>query len=710
MSPRHPRIHPALAAALTLAVCATAARAERPAYPPTPVREVADTLHGKVLVDPYRWLEPDDAPEVQDWTAAQNAFTRKMLDGLPGREALAKRLGDLNAIPTHSKPRLHAGRLFYWKRSGTQSQPVLMMRPIGGKDEARVVLDPNTLSADGTQAVDWSYVSGDGALLAYGVSSGGSEKSTLAIRRVDSGEDLPERIPHTQFASLAWDPDGKGFLYTRHPKPGDVPAGEEVFHKKVFHHRLGDDPERDAVVYDGAGRPMQENRAVWNSSDRSITFFQNSLDWSKNDVSFRRAGSDGAWTPLATGLAGLTRADAYAGTLYLRSNVDAPRWRVLTADPESPEPANWKVLIPEQAGVIEDMVFAGKRIALAVMENATSRLLLFGLDGKPQGEVTLPALGSISDLQGEPEGNFLGFVFTSFGHPGTVYRYDLTKGTLEPVEKNKGFDPASVVARQEWVTSRDGVEVPVFIVHRKGLDATGGPPTILFGYGGFGVSETPAFRSSVIPWIEAGGVFVQACLRGGGEFGKAWHEAGRLEKKQTVFDDFYACAEWIHRELGTPPARLTAQGGSNGGLLVGAALTQRPELFGAVICQVPLLDMIRYQRFSIARYWVPEYGSSENPEQFPYLLAYSPYQNVKQGTAYPATLITTGASDSRVAPLHARKMAALLQARTGGEAPILLRADPKTGHGAGKPTAKRIEEAVDILSFLMSRMGMRSGS
>ena len=686
------------------------ARAGRPAYPESPVHGVADTLHGHVLIDPYRWLENDTSAAVRQWTDSQNRFTRQYLDNFPGRAALAQRLRKVYELTVTSRPDLEGRTLFYSRRAGDQNQPIVHVRGPGERGPDRVLLDPNTLSSDGTVAVDWMYPSPDGALLAYGTSANGSEKSTLHVRRTDTAKDLPDAIPNTSFASVAWAPDGKSFLYTRHPARGEVPGGEEVFHAQVFEHRLGADPARDSLVYSGEGRPIQETRRVSTSADRRWVFLETSLDWAKNDLYARPAGSRGPFTPIAVGLDGETHADAWGGKLYLLSNVGAPRFHILTLDPVKPDLQSAKELIPEQQGVIESFRNAGGSLAVAVTEKAVSRVLLFELDGTLKKEIPLPALGSVDNLTGEPEAKAVYFSFASFVYPPAVYRYDLERGRLEPIETvSPGIDPADFETRQEWVTSKDGTRVPVFLVHKKGLAMDGNRPTLLTAYGGFNVSEQPSFNPSAIPWLEAGGVYADACLRGGGEFGRDWHEAGRLERKQNVFDDFAAAAEWLVSQGITRPERLAARGGSNGGLLVGAALTQRPELFGAIVCQVPLLDMIRYHRFSIARYWVPEYGSSEDPRQFDFLLAYSPYQNVHAGTRYPATLLTAAESDSRVAPLHARKMTALLQAKTGGDAPILIRIESKAGHGAGKPTAKRVEEAVDVLSFLMMQLGISPG-
>lgn len=696
-----------LAAAL---LCATMsaprpADAAKPEYPTSRIQAVADTLHGTVLIDPYRWLEDGESEAVKRWSDSQNAFTRSVLDQYPGREALRERLRSLYAVTITSDARVRGSRLFYSRRVGTQNQPVVMLRE--GAGDPRVALDPNTLSSDGTVALDWMYFSPDGARLAYGTSAGGSEQSTLRVREFATAgapSDLAEAIPNTAHASVAWDPDGRGFLYTRHPAKGEVPAGEEVFHERVFHHRLGDDPAKDPMVFGGEGRPMQETRNVSLSSDRSWVFLQLSTDWAKNDLLIRPAAG-GEFQPLATGLDGTVYGDSWDGVMYLITNVGAPRYRVVRADPSRPGPDGWKDVVPEQKGVIEDFQIVGGKIALSISENAVSRVVLYGLDGKREREIALPALGTVSGLAANPAGHELYFGFASFAFPATLYRYDLGRRALAPIEISASpFRAADYVTRQEWFTSKDGTRVPLFLVHRKDLEMDGNRPTLVTGYGGFNASTTPGYRADVFPWLDAGGVYASVCLRGGGEFGRAWHEAGRLQHKQNVFDDFNAAAEWLVKSRITRPERLAARGGSNGGLLVGAAETERPELYGAIVCQAPLLDMIRYQRFLIARYWVPEYGSSEDPAQFRYLLAYSPYQNVRDGTRYPPTLITTAEEDSRVDPLHARKMAARLQAATSSDAPILIRIESKAGHGQGKPISKRIDEAVDVLSFLFLQL------
>jgi prolyl oligopeptidase len=698
------RFAPSLALAL-LMISPASSRAEHPAYPASPIHDVADTLHGTVLVDSFRWLEDANSAETKQWTDEQNAFTRKMLDAYLGRRELANRLEELYAIPTTSGAHVHGQRLFFSRRSAGQNQPVIEMME-DAQAKPRVVLDPNTLAADGTVALDWMYASPTGALIAYGTSPGGSEHSTLRVRDVTSGQDLSESIPNTQHASVAWDPDGKGFVYTRHPAAGEVPAGEEVFHETIWHHRLGNDVAKDTEVFDVSGRDIHETRNVSLSDDAQFVFLETSLDWAKNDLYVRPAGSDAAFTPIAVGLDGTTNANAYHGKLYMRTNVGAPRYRIVSCAPDNRDPSKWQNVIPEpKEGVLEDFAFVGGRIAVRMMVNASSRLRLYSVDGTFEREVTLPELGTVSELAANPDGDDLYLTFASFIRPAAIQRYQVRKTKWTPLEPEAADAVhGNFETRQVWFASKDGTRIPMFLVHRRGLKMDGKRPTILTGYGGFNVSETPGFRADVFPWLEHGGVYALVTLRGGGEFGREWHEAGRLGRKQNVFDDFHAAAEYLVKSGVTSASRLAARGGSNGGLLMGAIETQRPELYGAVVCQSPLLDMIRYQKFLMARYWVPEYGSSENADQFRFILAYSPYQNVRAGVKYPATLFTTAEEDSRVDPLHARKMAAAMQTRSAGDAPILIRIESKAGHGMGKPVSKRIDESVDVLSFLMMQL------
>ncbi len=680
--------------------------ADKPPYPPTRTVDVVDDYHGVKVADPYRWLEKGDDPEVQAWTARQNALTRRYLDQFPElRKQLKQELIAIYSATTWSSPARYGRRYFYTKHEGTQNHAVLYMAEDRPDAEPQAVINPNTFSADGTVALDWSYPSPDGSLIAYGKSASGSERSTLYLRDVTSGEDAALVIPNTRACSICWDPDGNGFLYTRYPEPGSVPKGDENYYRHVYYHKFGTDWREDPKVF-GEGQPKEQWHDVYPSSDYQWQFLSASLDWTKNDLYFRKAG-DAKFRPVAVGLDAQTSADVYEGKLYLLTNLDAPRFRVMVAPVQQPDPSHWKELIGQQKGVIQSMTIAGGRIVLNILENAYSRLSIYDLDGKLIKHVDLPTLGSVGGVHGRPDSDELFFRFQSFAYPPVVFRYDLGTHEMQPLFKTTvQADLSQYETKQVWFHSKDGTSVPMFIIYKKGLKLDGHNPTILYGYGGFDISLTPYFVRHVLPWLKRGGVYAVANIRGGGEFGKRWHEAGRRDKKQNVFDDFIAAAEKLIADGYTRPEELGIWGGSNGGLLVGAVLTQRPDLFGAVVCQVPLLDMLRYPRFKIARLWIPEYGDPNDPEQFKWLYAYSPYHHVKDGVKYPAVLLTTAESDTRVDPMHARKMAARLQAATASDKPILLWVETKAGHGAGKPLSKRLDSLTDILVFFMWQLGV----
>ncbi len=680
------------------------ALAERPAYPATPRHDVVDEYGAERVVDPYRWLEDSADPAVRAWEESQSAFTKSLLGRFPEREQIRQELERYWSSHVAESPRVHGDRHFYRRRDGIKDQPLLYVRIGDMTAEERVVLDPNLLKEDGSAALDWFHASQDGRLLAYGVSEAGDEISTLYLLDVDSGELLADRIRTGRAAAVAWDPDGRGFLYTRYPEPGTVPKGDENYFRRVYHHRLGADPKSDPLVA-GEGRPREEWAAVSLSQDGDFVFLSRSLDWAKQDL-FVRAAGETAWRPAADGLDGQTSGDVHDTTLVLRTNVGAPRYRIVRAPVAAPGPERWTEVVPEGDGVIRDMVLAGDRIVLHRMVDAHSRVEAYDLSGRRVAEAPLPALGTVRDLERGRDGREVFFRFESFVFPEIVARWDFGD-RLETIEQaHVDFDFASFETKQLWVRSKDGTRVPLFVVHRKGLALDGSHATLLHGYGGFDIAETPQFQRNRLVWLSRGGVYAHACLRGGGEFGRAWHEAGRLERKQNVFDDFIACAEELVRLGYTRPERLAIDGRSNGGLLTGACLTQRPDLYQAAIVGVPLLDMLRYHRYSIARLWIPEYGSAENASQFAFLRAYSPYHNVRPGTDYPAVLLHTGEADSRVDPLHARKMTALLQSTTTGDRPILFRIDRRAGHGQGKPLTQSIEENADIYAFLLWQTGL----
>jgi prolyl oligopeptidase len=677
----------------------------RPLYPPTSGGDEAEILHGESIPDPYRWLEQGDDPRTQAWTASQNALTESLLAAVPARARLRARLDELLSIGALSTPEPVAGRYFYQRRDGRQNQPVLYVRE-GRDGEDRVLIDPNRLDAQGTTALDWFYPSEDGRLLAYGLSENGSEQSLLHVLEVDSGAPLPDRIPRTRSADLAWLPDGSGFYYTRYPAGGDVPAGEEHYHRSVFFHRLGTDSAGDPLIF----RPAEKEHwpGVGLSPDGRWLVIGVARTFDQTDLYLQDLVAGSPPVPVAKDVPATFDGEVVRGRLYLRTNLDAPTYRLYVVEPERPAREGWREIVPPRAdAVLDGFRITGSTLALSYLERAASRLRLADLEGNGVCEVALPTIGSLFGLSGEWDGDELYYGFTSYTVPPTVYRLALPAGTTELWRRvDADLDPSRYEVRQVGYPSRDGTEVTMFVVHRSGLPRDGANPVYLSGYGGFNVSMTPAFSRSLLLWLERGGVVAIPNIRGGGEYGEAWHQGGMLGHKQNSFDDFIAAAEWLIRERYTKPERLAAAGGSNGGLLMGAVLTQRPELFGAVVIQVPLLDMLRYHRFLIARLWIPEYGSAEDPEQFRWLRAYSPYHHVRDGVRYPAVLLATAESDTRVDPMHARKMAARLQAATSSDRPVLLRLEARAGHGAGKPLNKVLDELTDTWTFVFWQLGV----
>jgi prolyl oligopeptidase len=677
-----------------------------PAFPRTPSTELTETLHGEEVSDPYRWLEDGDSPETRDWTERQNAFTEAYLAAVPGRERLHRRLGELLAIGVLGVPTPLRGRYFYLRREGHQNQPVLYWRQ-GVEGEDRVAVDPNALNAAGTTALDWFYPSRDGRLLAYGLSENGSEESVLHLMEVESGRHLPDQIPRMRAASLAWLPDATAFYYSRYPAPGEVPQGEEHYHRALYYHRLGTDPQSDPLVF----RPAEKEYwpGVSLSPDGRWLVVSVARTFDQTDLYIRDLVAGGPLVPVAENLPASFEGEMANGRLFLRTNLDAPTYRLYQVDPLQPDRGAWReIVMPRADAVLESVSIAGDRLALGYLERASSRLRLTDLAGYPVQEEALPELGSLFGLGAEWDGQELFYGFSSYTVPPSVYRIDLATGKAALWKRVEAdVDPSRFVVRQVSYPSKDSTPVSMFLVHRSDLERTGDNPTYLTGYGGFNISMTPAFSRSLLLWLEHGGVVAVPNIRGGGEYGETWHQAGILASKQNSFDDFIGAAEWLIREGYTRPERLAVAGGSNGGLLVGAVLTQRPELFRAVVVQVPLLDMLRYHRFLIARLWIPEYGSAEDPVQYHWLRAYSPYHHVREGVAYPAVLLATAESDTRVDPMHARKMAARLQAATSASRPILLRLESRAGHGAGKPLSKVVDELTDSWTFVFWELGVQ---
>ena len=684
--------------------------------PQTPVKAVADMFHGTKVIDRYRWLEDGQNPATQKWVEEEMAYTRSMLDRLPGREAIHARLTQLLSIGSVTPPTIAGRHYFYTKREGMQNQPILYVRE-GLNGEDRVLVDANKLAADGTIALDWFQPSENGKYVAYGTSPSGSEMSTLHIVETKTGTVLPDTIERTRAASIAWTLDNSGFYYTRYPKKGDVPEGQEMYNRHVFYHALGDDPADDDKLIFGEGRDAEDWPNVNLSNDGHWLLINVSQGWTKSELFLMDVKKGTPPTRITTGKNFLYGGEVYDGKLYITTNEDAPRYRVFVADAGNYDREAWKELIPQTDAVLQGTAVFGGKLFAQYEQNATSQLKIFDLDGKKLNDLTLPALGTVFGTGGRWNHDEVFYGFQSFTFAPSIYRYDLKDGSTSLWTKvdAPSIDPAAYDVSQEWFQSKDGTRVPMFVVHKKGVGAgqikTGKNPTLLTAYGGFNVSLTPTFSRNAYLWMEHGGIYAVANLRGGAEFGEDWHRAGMLDKKQNVFDDMIAAAEHLISEKYTDKNHLAIQGGSNGGLLMGAMMTQRPDLFRAVVCQVPLLDMLHYQDFQIAKLWIPEYGTSENPEQFKWLYAYSPYHHVKAGTEYPAILFMTADTDTRVDPMHAKKMAALMQAEAkNGQSktrPILLRIESKAGHGAGKPVTKQIEEFTDVYSFLFWQLGVK---
>jgi prolyl oligopeptidase len=679
--------------------------------PKAKIAPVEDIVQGHKIVDRYRYLEDPNNPDTKLYVEQELGYTRALLDPLPGRDKINARLAQLLAIGTVSAPQMGGKYYFYTRREGNQNQPILYVRE-GLQGDDRVLVDVNKMAADGTTALDWWFASENGKYVAYGTSASGSEISTLRVIDTASGQLLPDAIERTRAASLAWKHDNSGFFYTRYPKKGDVPAGQEVYYRHVFYHALGADPARDPLIF-GEGRDPEWWPNVSLSDDGRWLLITEEHGWTKAELFLQDLTSNNPPVEITTGKDFLYGADFLAGKLYITTNEGAPRYRVLVADATHAQRANWKELIPQTDSVLQGVSVTGGKLLAQYEHNATSELKLFELDGKKLADISLPAIGNVFDFSGRYDRNEIFFGFQSFTVPPSVYRVNLTdvKSALWAKVDAPSIDSSAYDVQQVWYKSKDGTKVPMFVVSKKGIEKNGKNPTLLTGYGGFNVSLTPTFNRSMYLWMEHGGIYAVANLRGGAEFGEDWHRAGMLEKKQNVFDDFIAAGEYLIAQKYTDRDHLAIQGGSNGGLLMGAMITQRPDLFRAVVCAVPLLDMLRYQNFQIAKLWIPEYGSADDARQFDWLYAYSPYHHVKPGQEYPAILFMTGDTDTRVDPMHAKKMAALMQAEAKNgaskERPILLRIETKAGHGQGKPVTKQIEENTDMYSFLFWQLGVK---
>jgi prolyl oligopeptidase len=721
-----PTVSHVVAASVMAALSPLSAGADSISYPTTRKIEQVDTYHGVKVEDPYRWLEDDNSPETKAWVEAQNKVTFAYLDKLPERDKIKRRLTELWSYERFGLPFKEGGRYFWTRNDGLQAQDVLFTAA-SLKHEPKVLIDPNTLTKDGTQALAAYRVSPDGKYIAYAISAGGSDWREWRVREIATGKDLNDAVKWSKFSRVTWTRDGKGFFYVRYdaPKEGDSLKGVNAF-PKVFYHRLGAAQDADVLVYHRPdnGELGLDTRAtddgkyllitVWHGTDR------------KNDLFWLPLAADGGYQPgkaqpLIDGHnAQFFVAGSVGSTVYIRTNDAAPRGRVIAVDIANPAKSAWKEIVPESREAMDTDQSVGSLITEAVnlvnnqlvvsyLKDARNAVRVYSLDGKLVREVKLPGLGSVKGFLGDANDAETFFLYADFASPSSSYRLDLKTGDITLVKRPKvAFDPNQFEVNQKFFTSRDGTRVPMFIVHKKGLKLDGSNPVWLYGYGGFNVSMTPSFSASRMPWLELGGVYVLVNLRGGGEYGKTWHEAAIKAKRQNAFDDFIGAAEWLIANKYTSKGKLAINGGSNGGLLVGAVMNQRPELFGAAVPEVGVMDMLRYHKFTIGWAWASDYGSAENAEEFKTLFAYSPLHNLKQGVKYPPTLVMTADHDDRVVPAHSFKYAAQLQSTISAQkdaAPALIRIGTKAGHGAGKPVQKVIEERADVLAFMFSALG-----
>ncbi len=669
-------------------------------YPATRAEQIVDTVHGAQVADPYRWLEDEKAPEVQAWMKAQDAFAREQLAAFPGREALATRFKELFYTDSISTPLRRSGRVFYSRTHKDKEKAIVYWRQ-GESGPEKVLLDPNAWSADGTVSLGVWSVSWDGKKVAFAQKPNAADEAVLHVIDVDSGEwSKVDVIEGGKYATPKWTPDSKGFYYEWLPTDASIKVDERPGYTTIRFHTLGTDPAKDAVVHERTGDPTTFLQSDL-SRDGKYLFVYILRGWSENDVYWKRPGEKD-FRLLVKGQGAKYEVVAWKDRFYVLTDEGAPRQRVFEVDPAKPARASWKEVVAEDpVASLQSARIVGGHLALEYLKDATTEVRVATLKGQPVRTVQLPGVGAASNLVGLEDEDEAYFVFTSFTTPRQIHKTSVRTGKSELwAQVELPMNPEQYQVEQVFYASKDGTKVPMFVVHRKDLARDGNAPTLLYGYGGFNVSMEPTFRASILPWLDAGGVYAVANLRGGGEYGKAWHDAGRLDKKQNVFDDFHAAAEYLVQAKYTQPKRLAIYGGSNGGLLVGAAMTQRPELYGAVVCAVPLLDMVRYHLFGSGRTWIPEYGTAEKPEDFKTLYAYSPYHHVRPGVRYPALLMMAADHDDRVDPMHARKFVAAVQTAPGNPAPALLRIEANAGHGGADQVAKAIESSVDLYSFL----------
>jgi len=678
-------------------------------YPHPKTIDQVDDYHGTKVADPYRGLEDTDSADTRAWIEEENKVTFHYLEQIPYRQAIHDRLKTLWNYERFGVPEQQGGRYFYQHNTGLQNQSVLLVAE-SVTAEPRLLLDPNTLSADGTVALVGHAVTDDGKLLAYGTSASGSDWMEWRVRDVDTGKDLSDLVKWVKFSGASWTKDGKGFFYSRYdePKQGTMLRDANYFHK-LYYHKLGTPQSEDKLIYDrpdnkelGFGGSVTDDGhylmiTVWQGTSPKNRLYYKDLTKPDSEVVKLLDDFDAEYQFL----------DNDGPVFWIKTDLDAPRGRVIAIDTRHPERAAWKTIVPQGADKLDHANVINNEFVLSYLKDAQTEVRIYDLEGKLQRNVDLPGIGTAEGFGGKRKDKETFYAFTSFISPTTIYRYDLSAGKSSVFRQPKvDFDASQYETKQVFYNSKDGTRVPMFITAKKGLKLDGQNPVLLYAYGGFNISMTPAFSVGTAVWLEMGGVYAQPNLRGGGEYGEQWHQAGTLLRKQNVFDDFIAAGEWLIANKYTSPAKLAIRGGSNGGLLVGACLTQRPDLFGATLPAVGVMDMLRFHKFTIGWAWTSDYGSSDDPAMFKALYAYSPLHNLKPGTKYPATMVTTADHDDRVVPGHSFKFAATLQADQAGAAPVLIRIETKAGHGAGKPISKTIEETADSWAFVARSLNM----
>ena len=706
--PFYPLTHLALVCLFITAIFMT----QTTKYPSARKSDQVDDYHGVKVADPYRWLEDLDSEETRAWVEAENKLTFAYLNDIPQRTMLRERLTKLWNFEKYGVPFKEGDRYFYTRNSGLQNQSVLYT--VNALDaQPQMILDPNTLSSDGTVAVSGLQVSPDGKLLAYSLSASGSDWQEWKVRDVATSKDLSDHLKWVKFSGVSWTRDNKGFFYSRYEEPKADTLKATNYFQKVYYHQLGTPQSDDVLIYE---RPDQKdwlfNGSVTEDGNYLIVTIYQGTD-TKNRVYYKDLKAKDA--PVVKLLDGFDAAYTFVGNqgprFWFQTDLDAPRGKLIEINVAEPARAKWKVLVPETKERLQGTSFIDHKFVLNYLKDAYTQVKIHNTAGKFLSAITFPGIGTADGFNGKATDKETFYAFTGFTTPTTIYRYDFTTGKSTVFRQPKvDFNPNDYETKQVFYLSKDGTKVPMFITHKKGLKLDGNNPTYLYGYGGFDISLTPGFSVGNLVWMEMGGVYAQPNLRGGGEYGEDWHQAGMKLKKQNVFDDFIAAAEWLIANKYTSTPKLAIGGGSNGGLLVGAALTQRPDLFGAAIPAVGVMDMLRFQKFTIGWAWVSDYGSSDNADEFKALYAYSPLHNIKPGTSYPPTMVTTADHDDRVWPGHSFKFAAALQAAQAGDAPILIRIETKAGHGAGKPTSKIIEEVADRWAFLIRTLEVKSSS